>query len=378
MTPAARRLWRLARLANRAARVFRIPRIRALRRMVELHRRDGFDLDEIAGLGLLDPSLPADELRQCVPGHRYRVPQRRLSPEPLTAVIDDKALFATMCALAELPTPRVRCLLYAGFPGWTFDGTVPTTRAEWADALDRVLPPDFVSKPARGDFGDGVRAFERRGGRIFEGGREVGDTAALYDAVLADRRYDGFVVQDRAWNHDVISALSGSRTLQTARIATLLERPGKVSILYAELKVVTGESVVDNFRGGSNGNGISLIDLESGRLGPLVLSRHDMLGLVRADRHPKTGCLCSGVQLPFWPETLELVERAASALPMLGSVGWDVAITPEGPQLIEGNTGWGGPNELGLGRRLLLHLEDAAATAGRPVGARAGVRLSPE
>ena len=37
-------------------------------------------------------------------------------------------------------------------------------------------------------------------------------------------------------------------------------------------------------------------------------------------------------------EAVELVERAATVVPQVGYVGWDVAISDNGPVIIEGNS----------------------------------------
>ena len=47
-----------------------------------------------------------------------------------------------------------------------------------------------------------------------------------------------------------------------------------------------------------------------------------------------------GFQIPFWKETLELVREAALLQTGNRSVGWDIAITDIGPELIEGNHNW--------------------------------------
>ena len=47
-----------------------------------------------------------------------------------------------------------------------------------------------------------------------------------------------------------------------------------------------------------------------------------------------------GFQVPFWSETLELVKAAALVNTDNRSIGWDVAITNDGPELIEGNHDW--------------------------------------
>ena len=54
------------------------------------------------------------------------------------------------------------------------------------------------------------------------------------------------------------------------------------------------------------------------------------------DRHPDTGILLIGRTLPFWPEIIELAQRAARAVP-LKYLGVDISVSPDGPQLLEIN-----------------------------------------
>ena len=61
------------------------------------------------------------------------------------------------------------------------------------------------------------------------------------------------------------------------------------------------------------------------------------------ERHPDTGVMIRGFQIPNWVELLHFTEEAAMHYPMK-YVGWDIALTPEGPALIEGNVHWPGGN----------------------------------
>ena len=54
--------------------------------------------------------------------------------------------------------------------------------------------------------------------------------------------------------------------------------------------------------------------------------------------HPITGANLIGIKLPFWLETKKMLESAAKEVPQVKYVGWNVAITPFGPIIIEGNT----------------------------------------
>lgn len=45
-----------------------------------------------------------------------------------------------------------------------------------------------------------------------------------------------------------------------------------------------------------------------------------------------------GREIPFWNEAVKMVMDASKTIPKLRFIGWDVAITPLSPVLIEGNT----------------------------------------
>ena len=54
-------------------------------------------------------------------------------------------------------------------------------------------------------------------------------------------------------------------------------------------------------------------------------------------KHPETDAEFKGFQIPFWKETLEMLEKATRTMYQVRYVGWDIAITENGPILIEGN-----------------------------------------
>ena len=54
-------------------------------------------------------------------------------------------------------------------------------------------------------------------------------------------------------------------------------------------------------------------------------------------RHPETGVSIDGFRIPFWQEAVELARDAHLRFDSFGYLGWDVAITPTGPKIIEAN-----------------------------------------
>ncbi len=61
----------------------------------------------------------------------------------------------------------------------------------------------------------------------------------------------------------------------------------------------------------------------------------------RVERHPDSGLVFEGYKIPFYDEAVALAKRCMKAFYGLKSIGWDVAITTDGPIVIEGNDDWG-------------------------------------
>lgn len=60
-------------------------------------------------------------------------------------------------------------------------------------------------------------------------------------------------------------------------------------------------------------------------------------GRQKHKKHPKTNFVFEGFEIPYFKESMELIKKALEYLPAK-LVGWDIAITKNGPLLIEGNS----------------------------------------
>ncbi|MGY6555671.1 MAG: sugar-transfer associated ATP-grasp domain-containing protein [Wenzhouxiangella sp.] len=148
---------------------------------------------------------------------------------------------------------------------------------------------------------------------------------------MAQNGYD--MIESYIQQHPDLQALSPSG-VNTVRIFTLLDSRGEYHVLGCRLRISV-DSPVDNL---AAGNLAAPIDHDTGVVcGPGVYS--DITRQPEAV-HPVTGVSIEGFRIPFWSETLELVKEASSKHPQNRSIGWDVAITAEGPDLIEGNHDW--------------------------------------
>lgn len=183
----------------------------------------------------------------------------------------------------------------------------------------------ILYKPVRGSCGKGVEAFELNG----ENTKEVYEKLATYPKGIVEE----YVVQ-----HPVMSTLSPS-SVNTIRIVTISSKTKPVTadgkymdVAYAALRIGGGKSIVDNFHSGGM---VAAVDIETGEV---VTDAADMGGNVFAV-HPVTGAKIKGFKIPLFEQAIKLVTDACAMDLVEGNLGWDIAMTENGPVIIEVNTG---------------------------------------
>lgn len=154
-----------------------------------------------------------------------------------------------------------------------------------------------------------------------------------YENLLNYMKKNGYdLAEEFVIQHPSLNMLSPSG-LNTVRIITQINN-GKVFILGARLRI-TVNSHVDNL---GAGNIAAPVDVNTGTvIGPAVYS-----DITKQDVffHPVTRVKIINFKIPYWSEVISLTKKAALYIPANRSVGWDVAITKDGPELIEGNHNW--------------------------------------
>lgn len=250
---------------------------------------------------------------------RLSIPKARRSPTR------NKMAFLHRCGKAGIPTIGNLALFSEG-------------RLKAGRARQRGLPArDLFVKPAHGRGGEGAGLWRWTGA-----GYQLHDGAVLSAEALTAQlaewsRVRPLLVQPHAKNHPGLADLSNG-ALCTARIVTIRNETGGHEAVCALFRMaVGGNRLVDNFHAG----GIAApIDVATGRLGAAtdwgLRPRHGW-----RTHHPDTGGAIEGRILPLWPETRALAERAHDAFADRHIIGWDMAILPDGPHIVEAN---GGPD----------------------------------
>jgi short-subunit dehydrogenase involved in D-alanine esterification of teichoic acids len=97
-----------------------------------------------------------------------------------------------------------------------------------------------------------------------------------------------------------------------------------------------------------------LVDIETG----ILSAAKSNPGFYPCDRHPRhcdSGAAIEGVSVPYWEQAMDLCVKVATAIPGMVHVGWDVAITADGPVIVEGNARLANPNLIQAHRPLLTN-----------------------
>ncbi len=191
-------------------------------------------------------------------------------------------------------------------------------RSAGADELERfgTRLGEFIAKPPDASHGDGVEKISASA---------VDDWPALHARLTQS---GSALCEEVVRQHDDVNAICPG-SVNTVRFVTLV-KDGTPHIVATYLRVGGGKRPVDNFNGGGM---VTVVDRETG----VILYPAVAKAGVVYEEHPVTGKHFAGTRLPMWEECREFVLRAAVEVPEVKYVGWDVAITPDGPTFVEGN-----------------------------------------
>ena len=226
---------------------------------------------------------------------------RRMNPKEYWHTFDDKAEFNETFA-KWIPRKWLRI----------DDRTDPEALRELCRRNDAL-----IGKPIEGSSGVGIQKY---GKESWKDGPE---------AFLNTLRADGIgILEEIVVQHPSMAALCPT-SVNTCRIATLFGDKQQ-GIVYAFLRIGNGK-VMDNV---DCGGMAARIDVDTGKLLTVGADKQGNTYMF----HPMTDARIVGFQIPFWQEAKDMCLEAAQVIPEMRFIAWDVAITENGPTLIEGNS----------------------------------------
>lgn len=256
----------------------------------------------------------------------------QLNPEP--RILQNKLEYEDHFSGAGLPVPRTLAVIG--------ESTQLGDRAalEGGEEVSRFIR-EFVSggqqlaiKPIDAQQGKGVLVI------VALEGQEVllsNSTRKRLTQLTDDLVESGstWLVQRRIRQHAFMDALNAS-SLNTLRLVTFRHVNDSVGIDYTLLRIGRREAQIDGYSAG----GLAVrIDPKTGLFAGYA-SRKAKYSLDIYTFHPDSNLSFSGLAMPFWEKTVELAQEFAVHAGANRFIGWDIAITPDGPLFVEGNHDW--------------------------------------
>ena len=318
-------------LTVEVARTRGVRKLRQIREMLRLRFGPGrLHLCEYYEAGLFDPSMSLADKLAYVGAQGSRSLNAELSPDELLtmrSLVADKVMCSSLLRQFGFAATETQAVVTAG----RRFGSIPKLSS--VEELRRFLKgkaryPLFC-KPQLTSDSRLIVLLERLDGEILEfaDGRKV-PLEEFCTHVLANSA-DGVVFQSALRQHSDIESISG-RAVGSVRVVTI-RKADMPEPLYAVWKIPAPGNMSDDFR--HEGSIVAPVDAATGQVGRA--SAGVGLAARMIDAHPVTGRTFEGFQLPFWEDLRRMAENAHALFPEYGLLGWDIAVTENGPVIIE-------------------------------------------
>ncbi len=264
---------------------------------------------------------------------------RNLMPNYYRCLLEDKLVFD-------------RYLKSFGFPLAETIGLVRDNHIKWfssgvEEPLEQLagMELDCFLKMVTQWGGDHVHRLVNHNGNL-----TIDNQPADIEMLKGMSRQGTFVLQETIRQHPKMDQLNPS-SVNSIRLVTMSDGVG-VSNLAGFVRMGLRDSVIDNITRGGVGCGIR----EDG-----TLHREGLNGSMRIDRHPTSGTVFEGFSLPSYKEAQDLVCNMHQAFHCFFIIAWDIAITADGPVVIEGNP----VGDLIYEQHFYTHIKEAFLTGSR-------------
>jgi len=249
---------------------------------------------------------------------------------PPISVLRDKALFGIVADAYGIKSPKnigiLKCDEVYLFKEKRNVSYSQLIESKYFDSFGNDL---FVKK-IDGECADGVYHLTIKDGKLFYKSKVVDVNNGLFEK---GRRY--LIQESIKGQHQAISSIH-PKAINTLRLVTVYnEKTDDVELFSCVLRVGKGENKVDNWAAG----GLSIgVDTDNG-----VLRKYGFYkpGFgTKATEHPDSHIVFEGYKVPYMQDAINQALSLHRHLYGVHNIGWDIAITDDGPCFVEGNDNW--------------------------------------
>ena len=193
----------------------------------------------------------------------------------------------------------------------------------------KLLFENCVCKPIEDWGGRGIFRMRINNGNINIDNKEI-EINDLKD-LFSNSKY---IIQEHIVQHEKMSRLN-QHSVNTIRLVTCFDNH-IIQTFSAGVRIGLEGKITDNWHAG----GILVrLNVETGLLDKYGFT-HPEHGGKKYERHPETGVKFDGYEIPYCQKAIELATKLHKYFYNTHSIGWDIAITKEGPIIVEANQGW--------------------------------------
>lgn len=192
--------------------------------------------------------------------------------------------------------------------------------------FERNLESIYI-KPIYGSYGAGIMKLTIDSGTFIRGNHRL-TVPKLQDELLGFN----WVIQKKVMQHSEMDKFNSS-AVNTLRIVTILTQ-GEPEFLTSFMKISTGQSHVDNWDFGSLLVGVNHAD---GTLAEKGYYKPKKYIMETNTSHPDSNISFDGFRVPYYQEAIEVALQVHSFYYGRFMLGFDFAITEDGPVIIEVN-----------------------------------------
>lgn len=243
--------------------------------------------------------------------------------KPQIELVENKLLFERFLIKNNIPTPQI--FFHNSKNRFTYKGDdlEIENKNNFFIFLEKVFDAEKIEhlfcKPTNGGKGENIFVIDKK------------TYLKIPDDLISLVFSKAFIFQEVILQHEVLKKINCS-SINTLRIVTYKNKKNEVEILSGFIRIGKKDAILDNAHAG----GIVVpFDKKTGKMFYEGLQLIDNGGGT-FHKHPDSGIIFNNLEIPHFTEVKKIVAKAASLFqfPLLG---WDIAVTPNKPIIIEAN-----------------------------------------